>query len=82
MSLTGFYKEWLRDGVVIEGPTWVAGSPGDFTYIAQEADANHAITSAVQPCNAEGCYGSYAVSSSTYYADVPAEPADYTVDGN
>ena len=35
VSVTGFYKEWLRDGTVVSGPTWVAGSPGPFTYVAQ-----------------------------------------------
>jgi hypothetical protein len=63
VSVTGFYKEWLRDGAVFSGPTWVAGLPGPFTYLAQTADVGHRLTSAVRPCNSEGCYGSYAGST-------------------
>jgi hypothetical protein len=62
-SFTGFYAEWLRDGNVISGPTWVAGLPGTFGYVVQTADVGHRLTSALRPCNAEGCYGSYAGSS-------------------
>ena len=71
VSITGFYAEWLRDGAVISGPTWVAGSPASFTYMAQAGDAGHRITSAVRPCNAEGCYSAYASSSN---AVVPVSP--------
>ena len=28
VSISGFYTEWLRDGAVVSGPTWVAGRPG------------------------------------------------------
>jgi len=68
-SFTGFYAEWLRDGVVVSGPTFVASSPGSFSYVAQAADVGHSIRSGIQPCNADGCYGSYALSSN---AVVPA----------
>lgn len=68
-SFTGFYAEWLRDGVVVGGPTFVASSPGSFSYVAQAADVGHSIRSGIQPCNADGCYGSYALSSN---AIVPA----------
>ena len=27
-AITGFYKEWLRDGAVVNGPTFVASAPG------------------------------------------------------
>jgi hypothetical protein len=70
-SISGFYKEWLRDGAVFSGPTWVAGAPGPFTYVAQSGDVGHVLTSAVLPCNAEGCYGSYVPSTN---AVVPASP--------
>ena len=40
-ALTGFYKEWLRDGTVVSGPTFVASSPASFTYVVQAADAGH-----------------------------------------
>jgi hypothetical protein len=63
VTISGFYAEWLRDGSVISGPSWVAGSPGSFRYVAQAADVGRKVTSAVLPCNAEGCYGSYATSS-------------------
>src|SRR5689334_17791744 len=33
-----FYKEWLRDGVVISGPDDVAGAPASFTYTVVPAD--------------------------------------------
>ena len=63
---TGFWKEWLRDGVVVAGPTWVVGPPGSFAYTVQSADVGHAIRSAVLPCNDEvGCAGSYAQSSNS-----------------
>src|SRR4051794_27631496 len=62
-SISGFYTEWLRDGFVFSGPTWVAGQPGPFSYVAQAGDVGHKLTSAVQPCNADGCYGSYVASS-------------------
>src|SRR5262249_39161909 len=32
-SITGYYKEWLRDGSVVSGPTFVASSPGPFAYL-------------------------------------------------
>ena len=28
--ISGFYKEWLRNGAVVSGPTWTTG--GSFTY--------------------------------------------------
>jgi hypothetical protein len=53
---------------VISGPTWVASSPlgATFRYTLQTADVNHTITSAVNPCNADGCYGSYVTSSDSW----------------
>jgi len=67
-----FYKEWLRDGVVISGPDDVAGAPGSFTYTVQQADVGHQVRSAVQPCNDDvGCYGSFVQSSN---AIVPVNP--------
>ena len=67
-----WYKEWLRDGVVIRGPDDVAGAPGSFTYTVQPADVGHVIRSAVQPCNDDvGCYGSFVQSSN---AIVPSNP--------
>lgn len=66
MSLTGYYKEWLRDGVVIPGTqVYVATAPSTFSYAVQQADRDHAIKSGVQPCNIEGCYGSYVLSSNS-----------------
>jgi hypothetical protein len=53
--LTGSYREWLRDGVVFSGPTWVSGSPGPFSYVVQSGDVGHAIRSAVTVCNVDGC---------------------------
>lgn len=83
---TGFYKEWLRDGVVISGPTFVASSPGSFTYVAQTADIGHSIRSAVLPCNADGCYLAYAQSSNAVVPTAlppppppPPPPADAPV---
>ena len=73
-ALTGFYKEWLRDGAVVSGPTFVASSPASFTYIVQAADAGHSIRSAVLPCNADGCYGAYASSSNAIVAVAPVSP--------
>jgi hypothetical protein len=67
-----FYKEWLRDGAVFSGPDEVAGAPASFTYVVQPGDVDHAIRSAVQPCNDEvGCYGSFVQSSN---AIVPSQP--------
>jgi hypothetical protein len=66
-----FYKEWLRDGVVVSGPDEVAGAPAGFTYTVQAADVGHVIRSAVQPCNVDGCYGSFVQSSN---AIVPSDP--------
>ena len=67
-----FYKEWLRDGVVISGQDEVAGAPASFTYTVQPADVGHAIRSAVRPCNDDtGCYGSFVQSSN---AIVPSNP--------
>ncbi|HSS82059.1 MAG TPA: hypothetical protein VLK24_12805 [Gaiellaceae bacterium] len=71
VSISGFYSEWLRDGVVVGGPTWIAGPPGPFTYTALPADVGHKLTSAVQPCNSEGCYGSYAGSSNAVAVSAP-----------
>ena len=72
LSFSHYYKEWLRDGVVVAGPDDVVGAPGSFTYTVQPADVGHAIRSAVQPCNDEvGCYGSFAQSSN---AVVPSNP--------
>lgn len=67
-----FFKEWLRDGVVISGPDEVAGAPSSFTYTVQPADVGHQIRSAVQACNDDtGCYGSFVQSSN---AIVPTNP--------
>jgi len=64
VPFSSFYKEWLRDGVVISGPTQVAGAPASFTYTVQSADVGHAIRSAVRPCNDEsGCYATFVQSS-------------------
>jgi hypothetical protein len=70
-----FYKQWLRDGVVISGPDDVAGAPASFTYIVQPADVGHTIAAAVQPCNDEvGCYGSFVQSSNTIVPSNPPPP--------
>src|SRR4051812_47983162 len=61
--ISGFYKEWLRNGVVVSGPTWTTG--GSFTYGIGAGDVGAGIRSGVQPCNADGCYGSYVLSSNT-----------------
>lgn len=79
LSFTGYYKEWLGDGVVISGTeVWVPGgfasSPPSFSYTVTQDDMGHAITSGVQPCNADGCYGSYAISSNSV---TPTYPDDY-----
>jgi hypothetical protein len=72
VAFSGFYKEWLRDGVVFSGPTFVAGVPASFAYTVQSTDVGHQIRSAVQPCNDEtGCYGSFVQSSN---AVVPSNP--------
>ena len=73
-ALTGFYKEWLRDGVVVSGPTFVASAPAAFTYVVQAADTGHSIRSAVRPCNADGCYGAYASSSNAVAPVAPVSP--------
>ena len=73
-AFTGFYREWLRDGAVVSGPTFVASSPGSFTYLVQAADAGHSIRSAVLPCNADGCYGAYASSSNAIVPIASAPP--------
>ena len=62
-SISSFSYEWLRDGAVISGPKSVAGAPGAFAYVVQAADVGHSIRSGVKPCNADGCYGTYALSS-------------------
>jgi hypothetical protein len=62
-SFTGYYAEWLRDGTVISGPNWTLGPPGTFSHTIVSADGNHAIRSAVDPCDDEGCYPSFAQSS-------------------
>ena len=70
-----FFKEWLRDGVVISGPDQVAGAPGSFTYTVQQADVGHQIRSAVQPCNDDvGCYGSFVQSSNAIVPSNPSPP--------
>ena len=73
-ALTGFYKEWLRDGAVVSGPTFVASAPGPFSYVVQAADAGHSIRSAVLPCNADGCYRSYAPSANAIVPLAPPSP--------
>lgn len=79
-----FYKEWLRDGVVISGPDEVQGAPASFTYVVQPGDVGHAIRSAVQPCNDDtGCYGSFVQSSNAIvpsYAP-PPPPAPVVAQG-
>jgi hypothetical protein len=62
-SITYFYYEWLSDGAVISGPTLVNSPPTSFTRLIAFGDAGHTIRSAVNPCNAEGCYGTYVQSS-------------------
>lgn len=73
-AFTGFYTEWLRDGAVVSGPTFVASSPGSFTYVVQDADVGHSIRSAVLPCNADGCYDAYASSSNAIVPISSAPP--------
>ena len=74
-AVTGFYREWLRNGAVVSGPTWTTG--GNFAYGVGAADVGATIRSAVMPCNAEGCYGSYVLSSNAVTADQSrALPAD------
>jgi len=73
-AFTGFYKEWLRDGAIVSGPTFVASSPTSFTYVVQAADAGHSIRSAVLPCNADGCYSSYASSANAIVPVAPISP--------
>jgi hypothetical protein len=73
-AFTGFYEEWLRDGVIVNGPTFVASSPGSFAYVAQAADVGHSIRSAVLPCNADGCYLAYAQSSNAVVPSAPPPP--------
>ena len=80
-SFTGFYAEWLRDGNVISGPTWAAGLPGAFGYVVQAADVGHRLTSALRPCNPDGCFGSFAASSNAVIpvaAPPPPPPAAAT----
>jgi hypothetical protein len=48
---------------VISGPNWTLGPPGTFSHTIVSADGNHAIRSAVDPCDDEGCYPSFAQSS-------------------
>jgi len=65
---TGYYKKWVRsNGTIASGPTWVASSPNgaNFSYTIQKADAGYTLTSAVEPCNADGCYSSYVSSSNS-----------------
>jgi len=73
---TGFYKEWLRDGVVIRGPDWVEGPPGSFTYTIQADDVGHEIRSGVSACDEDwGCYLPYAQSSNAVIpGDAPPPP--------
>jgi hypothetical protein len=75
VPFSSFYKEWLRDGVVISGPVQVAGAPASFTYTVQSADVGHAIRSAVRPCNEEtGCYASFVQSSNAITPSNPPPP--------
>lgn len=77
-AFTGYYKEWLRDGVAISGPDWVEGPPSSFTYTIQAADVGHEIRSAVSACDVDfGCYLPYAQSSNAVipgYAPPPPPP--------
>lgn len=77
IPFTGFYKEWLRNGSVFSGPTWVSGALTNFSYTVQEPDMTQALTSGVQPCNSDGCYGSYVGSSNSI---TPTYEADYLAD--
>jgi len=74
---TGFYKQWIRNGVVLS-ETFVAGSPISFTYTAGVADIGTQLRSAVKPCNPDGCYSSFVVSSNqiTPADRAPAVPAN------
>ena len=75
VPFSGFYKEWLRDGAVFSGPTFVSGSPASFTYTAQAGDVGHAIRSAVRPCNDDtGCYPSFVQSSNAITPTNPPPP--------
>jgi hypothetical protein len=65
MPFTGNWTRWLRNGVVVAGPTWSPGLPGFFFRTAQAEDIGGAITSQIQPCNADGCYPSYAGSTNS-----------------
>lgn len=62
---TGYYTEWLRNGAVINGPTWVTGTPANFSYTITSADGGQSLTSAVQPCDDAGCYSTFAQSSNS-----------------
>jgi hypothetical protein len=77
-SFTGYYREWLRSGVVVSGPTWVAGSPNGVSFSTAltnpDTDLGHPFTSAVKPCNADGCYGSYVKGNNV----TPAYPSGWT----
>src|SRR5439155_24087088 len=56
---TDMYIEWLRDNVVFSSNVIHVNGPTlpNFTYTIQSADVNHALTSAVSPCNDDvGCY--------------------------
>jgi hypothetical protein len=79
---TGFYKEWLRDGVVIGGPDWVEGPPASFTYTIQAEDIGHEIRSAVSACDIDyGCYLPYAESSNAVIpGDAPPPPPPPPID--
>lgn len=67
MPFTGFYKQWIRGGVVIE-QTWVVGHPNSFTYTVPPADIGAQLRSAVNPCNEWGCYDSFVGSSKLDYS--------------
>src|SRR6266545_2445605 len=71
LPFTGFYKQWIRNGVVIE-ETWVVGSVSSFAYTVPTSDIGVQLRSAVKPCNAEGCYDSFVGSSNSITpADTP-----------
>jgi hypothetical protein len=75
IAFSGFYKEWLRDGAVMSGPTFVAGAPSSFTYTVTQADVGHSIRSAVRPCNNEvGCYPAFVQSSNAITPTNPPPP--------
>jgi hypothetical protein len=78
IPFTGSWTRWLRNGVVVSGPTWVPGDPPFLNYVAQTEDINYALTSQVQPCNADGCYNNYVGSSNSLTPSnrAPATPTN------